>query len=224
MFHRGEPEENFGNDVRLARRNKHPKQREVSAAQPHAFMYQVRAWYTALALDSYHDDVRGALSRLVKSIGTGPWLAGLWWGDSQMALLASWIGHALVQATWTVSLPLDYYLYSTFTENPANQCFVLERAACAACLRRCEDHPLPPSAYWLPDWALLRQGDARACAGFEGDCGDAGYQRLLSRHATRSAGALWASVERAVGPMGSDSNGETHQSVFDALEALEGGR
>ena len=212
--------------MRLARRNRHPKQREVSAGRPHAFMYQVRAWYTALALGSYHADVRGALARLVTSVGTGPWLAGLWWGDSQLALLATWIGHAIAQPTWAKPLPLDYYLYSTFTENPANQCFVLGRAACAACLRRCETHPLPPSAYWLPDWALLRQGGAKACAGFEGDCGDVGLQQLLSRHATRSAGALWASVEHAFGRPRPDSSAETRLTVFDALDALskwEGG-
>jgi hypothetical protein len=46
-----------------------------------------------------------------------------------------------------VPLPLDYYLYSTFTENPANQCFLLPRDRCVACMERCKENPLPASAY-----------------------------------------------------------------------------
>lgn len=44
---------------------------------------EVRAWHSAVALTSYHEDVRPALRAMVKSLGTGPFLSGLWFGDSQ---------------------------------------------------------------------------------------------------------------------------------------------
>lgn len=45
----------------------------------------------------------------------------------------------------------DYYIYSDFTENPGNQCYVLPGAACEECIRRCADPDPPKSA--SPAWA-----------------------------------------------------------------------
>ena len=42
----------------------------------------------------------GALRALVASVGSGPWGAGLWWGDSQISLLAAWIGQAVATREW----------------------------------------------------------------------------------------------------------------------------
>ena len=36
-------------------------------------------------------------------------------------------------------LPLDYYIYSSFTENPSNQCLVHAGAECKACLAACDN-------------------------------------------------------------------------------------
>merc|ERR1719210_2421972 len=94
-----------------------------------------------MALHSYSNDIQPLLRAVVSSVGVGPWLAGLWWGDSQLGFLASWLGHAIAAASWAgsggVAPPLDYYLYSAFTENPGNQCFVHSSANCRACLAHC---------------------------------------------------------------------------------------
>jgi len=128
-----------------ARRNKEPWQREMGSGE-YAFEKQVRAWYHSVALDQYSLEVRPAMKALVHSLGAGPWLAGLWWGDSQLGVLAMWLGQAIAAPTWGQPLPLDYYIYSDFTENPGNQCFVLEAQECAACMQRCDNPPPPSSA------------------------------------------------------------------------------
>merc|ERR1719210_1054130 len=121
----------------------------------YAFEKQVRAWYRSVALEQYSSDVRPALKALVHSLGAGPWLAGLWWGDSQLGVLAMWMGQAAAAPTWGRPLALDYYIYSDFTENPGNQCFVHSMAACQACLQRCASSEPPKRAYWLPSAAYI---------------------------------------------------------------------
>jgi len=208
----GDPESEHGPDVRLARRNKHPLQREANASSWFAFEKQVRAWYTGVALTSYNADVRPALRRLVRSVGTGPWLAGLWWGDSQLGFLASWLGQAIAAQTWNdTTLPLEYYIYSAFTESPGNQCFVHSRENCRACMLQCVEKPLPASAYWLPEWAYMRTGNASSCAGFIEDCGEMGLEHVVAEYTPTSAGALWRAVETAL------RRGGTDRSVFDEL-------
>merc|ERR1719471_1767857 len=93
--------------LNLARRNKHPLQR-LAGSEKYAFEKQVRAWYGSMALTSYHPDTHSALKTVVHSVGTGPWLAGLWWGDSQLGMLSVYIGQALAAPTWG-GLPVDYY-------------------------------------------------------------------------------------------------------------------
>merc|ERR1719456_1750814 len=100
----------------MARSNRATQQRETRTESDHSFDKQVRAWYRAVALSSYAPAVQTTLKAVVTSIGTGPWGAGLWWGDSQVSLIASWVGHAAAAASWDGALPLDYYLYFTFTE------------------------------------------------------------------------------------------------------------
>lgn len=124
------PIEDMRESMFLARQNRHPDQRAVDDDTWFSFMYQVRAWHSAVALTSYHEDVRPALRAIVKSLGTGPFLSGLWFGDSQLGFLMIWIGHAIAAGTWAdgsragAPLPLQYYVYADFTENPGNQCFV----------------------------------------------------------------------------------------------------
>mmetsp|Transcript_20456 Transcript_20456/g.36720 ORF Transcript_20456/g.36720 Transcript_20456/m.36720 type:complete len:630 (-) Transcript_20456:42-1931(-) len=210
----GTPEDLYGEEVLRARRNKLQSQREINASSNFSFAQQVRAWYTGVALSSYHVDVQPVLKQLVRSIGAGPWLAGLWWGDSQLGLLAMWIGQAMAAATWgDEPFNLDYYLYSAFTENAGNQCFVHSKENCKSCMQHCLDSPLPESAYWLPDWALMRNGTEKACAGFEEDCGENGIEHMIANFKSEAADTLWQAVEDAL----SRSNGDTNQSVFDLL-------
>lgn len=210
--------------LHLARRNKHPLQRAVGS-EGHAFEEQVRAWYTAVALTSYDDHIQPVLRKVVRSIGTGPWLAGLWWGDSQLGMLATWIGHAIAAETWGKGgLPLHYYIYSDFTENPGNQCFVHSEKNCENCLRRCWENPPPPSAYWMPEYAYMNRSknpdyaivqqqnqtdnntssntnssktDNNPCVlYFDGDCGQQGIQDVIGWYnRNHHANDLWENIE-----------------------------
>merc|ERR1712241_1605995 len=140
-----------------SRRNKEPRQRNVDPNSKWSFEKQVRAWYRAVALSSYPDHVQPILQAIVTSVGAGPWLAGLWFGDSQLGFLASWLGHAIAVGSWggPGSLPLDYYMYSTFTENPGNQCLVHSKDRCQACAARClQQAEGQQHAFWLPGEAF----------------------------------------------------------------------
>jgi len=65
----------------------------------------------------------------VRRIGTGPWGAGVWFGDSQQYFLTVWLATTLLQRP-----VLDYYVYDHFCENPGNQCFVLGSKGCQMCI------------------------------------------------------------------------------------------
>lgn len=198
--------------VQAARRNKEPRQRAIKGKA--AFMNQVRAWYRSVALSSYDPQVQPVLQTVVKSVGTGPWLAGLWWGDSQLGLLASWLGHAIAASTWGGALPLDYYVYSAFTENPGNQCFVHSARNCQACLAHCEAKPLPAKSFWLPSSAIMSPGK-NSCAAGAADCGSRGLEEIVAAYSSQTAGSLWRAVEAAL----ASTHGDTSRTVFDLLPA-----
>jgi len=86
-------------------------------------------WYVAFEPTMYMAPVQEAFRRVVKRIGTGPWGAGVWYGDSQQYFLATWLATTLLK-----NIKLDYHVYRRFCENPHNQCFVLGRHGCAACI------------------------------------------------------------------------------------------
>jgi len=158
--------------------------------------------------------VRPAMQELVASVGTGPWLAGLWWGDSQLGFLAVWLGHAIAAPTWgegEAPLPVDYYLYSAFTESPGNQCLVHTSDACQACMKRCNDDPLPDTAFWMPGEAFF---DGHSCVPAQPDvCGETGVGDIISAYAGDSASDVWARVEDRLAAEGSS----TESTVFDVV-------
>lgn len=199
--------------TKRARRNKEPLQRLVDPTQDFAFEKQVRAWYRSVALTAYSSDIQPILQTLVRSIGTGPWLAGLWFGDSQLGFLSSWLGHAMAARTWGDILPLDYYIYSAFTENAANQCFVHPSTDCSACLQHCIDKPIPPTSFWLPEEAYMIQGDNPCIVAQPGDCGAHGLEDIVQAFQGSSASDLWTQIERVLSAAGTD----TSRSVFDLL-------
>jgi len=218
VFFMSESQGYFRSDSTLdkARRNKEPWQREMGDGE-YAFEKQVRAWYHGLALNQYSAEVQPALKKLVHSIGAGPWLAGLWWGDSHLGFLAMWLGQAIVAQTWDESLPLDYYLYSDFTENPGNQCFVLPSEQCAECMRRCDSPAPPPSAYWMPDDAFM---NGKACVTSATECGHHGLEDVVAAYKDGTASALWNEIESKL------ADRSVALTVFDALlggRRLEGG-
>jgi len=214
--------EDMREDMFLARQNRHPLQRAVDKDTWFSFMYQVRAWHSAVALTSYHEDVRPALRAMVKSLGTGPFLSGLWFGDSQLGFLTIWIGHAIAAGTWAetqqgadsstasaASLPLQYYIYADFTENPGNQCFVHSASNCRACLDACKSRPLPDSAYWMPNYAMVA---GQACAAqSSSDCGQYGIEDVFKAYNESTAHDLWSDAEAAM------RRGSTDKTVFDLL-------
>lgn len=99
----------------------------------------VGKWYQAYEATMYHPAVQGTFRSIVKRVGTGPWGAGDWLGDSQQSFLAVWLATSLLDG-----MSLDYYAYSRFCENPANQCLVLDTAGCKKCLGMA--YPWPGSA------------------------------------------------------------------------------
>lgn len=197
--------------IRAARRNKEPRQRATVGKA--AFANQVRAWYRSVALTSYDHEIRPLLRSVVRSVGTGPWLAGLWWGDSQLGMLASWLGHAIAAQSWGGGLPLDYYVYSAFTENPGNQCFVHSAAACQACLASCASKRLPAGSYWLPGNARMTADMSNPCVISEADCGARGFEQIVATYSMGSATELWKHVEDVL----TRTRGNTAATVFDLM-------
>lgn len=99
-------------------------------AQRRYYDQDISQWYQAFEPTMYDEGVQDVFRRLVRTIGTGPWGAGVWWGDSQMYFLKVWLATSLVGST------LNYYTYDHFVENAGNQCFVLGGPeACKTCLQ-----------------------------------------------------------------------------------------
>merc|ERR1712066_1040117 len=91
----------------------------------------VALWYQAYDPSMYNQIVQVAFRSIIQRIGTGPWGAGVWWGDSQQYFLTVWLATSLLQVG---TVKLDYYIYDHFCENPGNQCFVLGAQGCAQCI------------------------------------------------------------------------------------------
>lgn len=95
----------------------------------------ISLWYQAFEPTMYNKAVQGALRTVVRRIGTGPWGAGLWHGDSQQYFLAVWLATSLLGPS-RAGYDLDYYVYDRFCENAGNQCFLLGKAGCKECTAR----------------------------------------------------------------------------------------
>merc|ERR1712050_743780 len=87
----------------------------------------VALWYQAYEASMYNEIVQVAHRSVVTRVGTGPWGAGVWWGDSQQYFLTTWLATSLLESG---SIKLDYYVYDHFCENPGNQCFLLGSYGC----------------------------------------------------------------------------------------------
>lgn len=194
-------------EMQKARKNRLPLERDMGHGK-FAFEKQVRAWYRSIALTSYAQEVQPALKSLVRSIGAGPWLAGLWFGDSQVGILSMWLGQAIAAPTWGQPLKLDYYIYSDFTENPGNQCFVLSKDDCAKCMRLCESPSPTRKSYWLPQTAYM---NGEPCVTTTDLCGTHGLQDIIATYRDRTAAELWQEMEAKLADM------SVEETVFDEL-------
>mmetsp|Transcript_56090 Transcript_56090/g.175811 ORF Transcript_56090/g.175811 Transcript_56090/m.175811 type:complete len:684 (-) Transcript_56090:29-2080(-) len=129
-------------------------------------------WYQAYEPTMYDTSVQEAFRSVIKRIGTGPWGAGVWYGDSQQYFLAVWLATSLLSGT-----SLDYYAYDHFCENPGNQCFILGSGGCESCITKS---------------GVAGQVDAAFC-------GQTGYQDMVQRFQNMPAQALYAAL-KTVGP------------------------
>jgi len=119
----------------------------------------ISRWYVAYAAHNYGTIVQQAFRQVVRRIGTGPWGAGVWFGDSQQYFLTVWLATTLLAGP-----TLDYYLYDHFCENPANQCFLLGGKVCGACIQtgKVAGNPVNPSRCGAHNiWDMLWQFKGR---------------------------------------------------------------
>jgi hypothetical protein len=87
----------------------------------------VKKFYNFINPNVYNTDVSDVFDKCIDSVATGPWGAGVWWGNSQTYFMVVWA------ACSVAGIPLDYYIYNHFCENPGNQCYVLGDALCTQC-------------------------------------------------------------------------------------------
>lgn len=122
----------------------------VCPAQRTTLDSDIALWYQAYSPTMYHPSVQGAFRAIVQSIGTGPWGAGAWYGDSQQYFLTVWLATSLLGGT-----VLDYYIYDHFCENPGNQCFLLGAAGCTSCIQMAHIVGTPLSANYCGHKSVL---------------------------------------------------------------------
>mmetsp|Transcript_21952 Transcript_21952/g.71104 ORF Transcript_21952/g.71104 Transcript_21952/m.71104 type:complete len:828 (-) Transcript_21952:74-2557(-) len=123
-------------------------------------------WYQAFEPAMYEPSVQQAFRSVVSRIGTGPWGAGVWYGDSQQSFLTVWLATSLLSG-----ITLDYYIYPSFCENQGNQCFVLGTSGgCGAC---------------------VEQGALPGAGVDPGSCGPRGITDIISQFKGRSAQELY---------------------------------
>merc|ERR1711920_610090 len=131
----------------------------------------IMLWYQVFAPSQYNPVVRDALSSLVFRVGTGPWGAGAWWGDSQMSFLTVWLATSLIDG-----ISLDYYIYDHFCETPANQCFLLGGEDCKSCIesgQSADDNgPIPDRCGERSIWDVIKQYKGKTAKGL--------YDKLLN--------------------------------------------
>ncbi|CAJ1349198.1 unnamed protein product [Effrenium voratum] len=122
--------------------------------------------------------------------------------------------------------PLDFYIYSSFTENPSNQCLIHAYDDCVQCLNACEDAYAGPGRNqryccmepepWIPSAGLFPPAaDGKACipSGMAAKiCGTKGYGDVYEHFKDKTVGELWAAVKTAATSL--DPKAKT---LFDAM-------
>lgn len=131
----------------------------------------VALWYQAYEATMYNAVIQDAFRSVVRRIGTGPWGAGVWYGDSQQYFLTTWLATSLLGQN---DVTMDYYVYSNFCENPGNQCFVLGGEMCKSCLSRSGGNP-----YFVS----------------KERCGEMGVQDIISRFQGMNVKTLYAQLQ-----------------------------
>merc|ERR1712187_28730 len=63
--------------------------------------------------DFYPSASRRAFRDLIGRIGTGPWGAGVWWGNTLQYFVVTWLASSLLRDRSGKSLQLDYFAYGS---------------------------------------------------------------------------------------------------------------
>lgn len=143
-------------------------------SQRRHFETDIALWYQAYEPSMYHDSVKQALRQTIHRIGTGPWGAGVWWGDSQQYFLVTWLATSLVGG-----VSLDYYIYDRFCENPGNQCFLFGGpGVCRTCIAR------GGSGAHLFPW----------------QCGERSIDDMVARFSSKPVKSVYNALSAAEGP------------------------
>lgn len=143
--------------------------------QRHHVDQDIDFWYQAFEPTFYHPTLLAAYKGVIKSIGTGPWGSGVWFGDSQIYFLTMLLATNLLKDT-----RLDYYIYEAFCENGGNQCFILAKDECQKCL------------------AMPRHDEKRDPS----LCGTLSYKDVLKTFEGKTAGDMYKAVMAVKGPPG----------------------
>lgn len=178
-----------------------------------SFGHKVLMYYRGMSLANHPPEIAPLLKKVVKSVGVGPWGAGLSLGDSTLGFLAMWIGHAAAAGTWEEKIPdLEYYIYSSFVENPSNQCLVHSNRNCQKCISKCNQKH-STKTYWLPHKAFLL-GDNNPClTGEWHECSMHGIEHVHWNWRDASAGHLWQDVVYMIWK----NRMKSDRSIFDEL-------
>jgi len=206
--------ESSGADLKKARQNRLARQR-IFGNSTDGFDEKVAVWYQAISLAAIPNELHGAFHTVVRSVGTGPWTSGLRFGDSQVDVLAIWLGQALASKSWgDGALLLDYYLYSSFVENPGNQCFLHSSQRCGDCLWTCNQRKIPKGSFYLPERAFMTNDDSKPCVGqSEFACSFNGIENVMWNFGLKSTAQLWRTVDLAL----KSHEGDVSRSVFDRV-------
>jgi hypothetical protein len=70
-------------------------------------------WLGALRAEAYPEPARPAFEAVVRRIATGPWGAGVWWGNTLQYFCIVWIATAMLR-----DVQLDYYAYGSPAPTP----------------------------------------------------------------------------------------------------------
>jgi hypothetical protein len=82
------------------------------------YWMDVWIWVGAFRPEFYPLASRQAFQDVVSRIGSGPWGAGVWWGNTLQYFVVAWLATGLLWDGLRLGPQLDYYAYGTTTRTP----------------------------------------------------------------------------------------------------------
>eukprot|EP00490_Sorites_sp_Unknown_P029761 CAMPEP_0114668954 /NCGR_PEP_ID=MMETSP0191-20121206/37212_1 /TAXON_ID=126664 /ORGANISM="Sorites sp." /LENGTH=123 /DNA_ID=CAMNT_0001923389 /DNA_START=117 /DNA_END=488 /DNA_ORIENTATION=- len=105
-------------------------------------------------------------------------------------------------------------MYSAFTENPGNQCYLHSTKRCGACLWTCKSKWFPPGSFYVPSDGFMSGDHSKPCVMWsEFACSQHGIEDIFWNFGFERADRLWTTLEKVL-----DKHKDQNQrSVFDRL-------